>query len=103
MYGKCSKGLEAPRLVSYFLMSWTRWPLIGAKVETRVVLWTGLLGQIKNKCVSGNGSENFRQGRHMYFFLEKNIILCISPFKMHKIIFSPENLKKILGFTSRFR
>ena len=23
------------------------------------------------------------------------------PFKMHKIIFFPENLKKILGFTSR--
>ena len=24
-------------------------------------------------------------------------------FKMHKIIFFPENLKKILGFTSKFR
>ena len=66
----------------------------------------------KNKCVSGNGSENFRQGMHTYFFLtifflEKNIILCIlkgiSPFKMHKIIFFPENLKKFLGFTSKFR
>ena len=35
-------------------------------------------GQIKNKCVLGNGSENFRKGRHTYifliimFFLEKN-------------------------------
>ena len=23
----------------------------------------------KNKCVSGNGSENFRQGRHTYFLI----------------------------------
>ena len=37
-----------------------------------------------------------RIGTH--FFLEKNI-----PFKMHKIIFFPENLKKILAFTSQFR
>ena len=40
------------------------------------------------------GSHNFFD----YFFLEKNIILCIlkgeMPFKMHKIIFFPENLKK---------
>ena len=42
------------------------------------------------------GSHNF----FVYFFLEKNIILCIlkgeMPFKMHKIIFFPENLKKFL-------
>ena len=66
----------------------------------------------KNKCISGNGSENFRLGRHtcffyIFFFLEKNIILCILkgilPFKMHKIIFFPENLKKILGLTGKFR
>ena len=25
------------------------------------------------------------------------------PFKMHKVIFFPENLKKILGLTSKFR
>ena len=25
----------------------------------------------KNKCVSDNGSENLRQGRRTYFFLEK--------------------------------
>ena len=36
------------------------------------------------------------------------MILCIlngkMPFKMHKIIYIfPENLKKILGFTSKFR
>ena len=42
------------------------------------------------------------------FFLEKIIILCIlkgkRPFKMHKVIyFFPENLKKILGFTRKFR
>ena len=40
------------------------------------------------------------------FFLEKDTILCIlkgtSPFKMHKIIFFTENLKKIIGFTSKF-
>ena len=50
----------------------------------------------KNKCVWGNRSENFSQGRHTYFFLiifflDKNVILCILkgvlPFKMHKIIF----------------
>ena len=35
-----------------------------------------------------------------YFFSEKNTIL---PFKMHKIIFFPGNLKKILGFISKFR
>ena len=42
------------------------------------------------------------------FFSGKNIILCvlkaISPLKMLKIIFLPENLeKKNLGFTSKFR
>ena len=41
----------------------------------------------------------------IYFFLEKILILCIlkgiSPFKMHKIIFFPENLKKI-QFPSKF-
>ena len=41
-----------------------------------------------------------------YFFLEKNIILCIlkgkMTLKMHKIIyFFPENLKKVLDFTSK--
>ena len=52
-----------------------------------------------------------RVGTHFFlilFFLEKKyIILCIlkgkMPFKMHKIIFFPKNLKKILGFTSKFR
>ena len=42
----------------------------------------------------------------LFFFLEKNIILCILkgilPFKMHKIIFFQENLKKNQGFTSKF-
>ena len=41
------------------------------------------------------------------FFSEKKIFLCIlkgiSPFKMHKIICFSENLKKNLGFTSKFR
>ena len=63
-------------------------------------------------CVSGNRSENFRLGRHTYhflilFFLEKKIILCILkgilPFKLLKIIFLSENLKKSLGFTGKFR
>ena len=58
------------------------------------------------------GLKNLRRvGTHIYFliifFSGKNIILCIlkgiSPFKMHKIIFFPENLKKILGFTCKFR
>ena len=51
-----------------------------------------------------------RVGTHFFFrffFLEKNIILCIlkdeKPFKMHKIIFFPETLKQILGFTSKLR
>ena len=49
-------------------------------------------------------------GTHVFFnnfFLEKYIILCIlkgnMPFKMHKIIFFLENLKKYLGFTSKLR
>ena len=30
---------------------------------------SGLVGpNQKNKCVSGHGSENFRLGRHTYFF-----------------------------------
>ena len=63
-------------------------------------------GQIRKKCVWGNRSEHFRKGRHTYFFFffwKKNKILCILPFKMHKIIFFRENLKKIPGFTSKFR
>ena len=64
-----------------------------------------------NKHVSSNGSENFRYGKHTYFFKlffsGKNMILCIlkgiSPFKMHKIIYFPENMKKILDFASKFR
>ena len=31
------------------------------------------------------------------------ILKAILPFKMHKIIFFSENLKKNLGFTSKFR
>ena len=42
-----------------------------------------------------------------FFFLEKNVGLCILkgiwPFKMHKITFFLEHLKKILGFTSKLR
>ena len=50
----------------------------------------------KKKCFSGNKSENFRQGRHAhigtyiflnYSFYWKNAIICILPFKIHKIIF----------------
>ena len=51
-----------------------------------------------------------RVGTHIFliiFFLDKTIILCILkgslPFKMHKIIFFPENCTKILGFTCKFR
>ena len=59
------------------------------------------------------GSENIRHGRHTYFLMvsfflkKKYIILCILKdevlFKMHNIIFFPENLKIILGFNSKFR
>ena len=39
-----------------------------------------------------------RVGTHIFFSGKKNVILCIlkgiSPFKMHKILFFPENLKK---------
>ena len=46
-------------------------------------------------------------GTHIFFnysFSGKSIILCIlKGTKMHNIKFSPENLKKILGFTSKFR
>ena len=37
------------------------------------------------------------------YFSGKNINLCILPFKMHKIIYIPEKMKKIQGFTSKFR
>ena len=57
--------------------------------------------------VSGNGSEKLREGRYTFFFSGKNIFLCILkgilPFKIHKIIFFPENLKKNLRFTSKLR
>ena len=44
----------------------------------------------------------------IFFFSEKKLYNFMHfernlPFKMHKIIFFPENLKKILGFTSKFR
>ena len=48
-------------------------------------------------------------GTHIYLSEKKThtIILCILkgilPFKMHKIYIFPENPKKILGFTSKFR
>ena len=52
----------------------------------------------KNKCVSGNGSENFRLGRQTYFFSGKNIILCILKgeftFQNAKYIFFPRKLEK---------
>ena len=42
----------------------------------------------------------------LFFFLEKNVILCILkgelPFKMHIIFFSRKP-EKVLGFTSKFR
>ena len=69
------------------------------------------LGQTNNKGVSGNGTENFRQGRRtclflLVFFFWKNIILCIlkgeMPVKMHNIIFFPGKPEKNLGFTSSF-
>ena len=47
----------------------------------------------KNRSVSGNGSEKFRQGRHPHFlyYLFTGNFLCalkgILPFKMHKIIY----------------
>ena len=58
----------------------------------------------------GNGSENFMYVRHIYIYLfyfylvanynfmhfERHFAWPISPFKMHKIIFVPENLKKII-------
>ena len=44
-------------------------------------------------------------GTHI-FFSGKNITLCvlkgILPFKMHEIIFFPEDQKKNLGFTSKY-
>ena len=50
-------------------------------------------------CVSGNGSENLgRIGTHIFF----NYFFKM-PLKKHKKIFFPENLKKFLGFTSKFR
>ena len=49
-------------------------------------------------------------GTHIFFliifFLEKYDFMHFErhmPYKMHKIIFFPENLKTILGFTSKLR
>ena len=45
-----------------------------------------------------------RVGTHIFFIIffsgKKNDFM---HFKMHKVIFFPEKLKKILGFTSKFR
>ena len=66
----------------------------------------------KKGCVRVTGLNILvRVGTHvflLFFFSEiKFIILCILkyilPFKVHKIIFFPENLKKIPGFASKFR
>ena len=64
----------------------------------------------KNKCVLGNRSENFREGRHtfflIFFFWKKYKFMHLKgemPFKMHKIIFFPRKPEKSLGFTSKFR
>ena len=64
-----------------------------------------------NKKVCGNGSEIFKvRYAHILFFhfffiffFEKKNMHFERPFKMHKILFFPENLKKIIGFTSKFR
>ena len=54
-------------------------------------------GQIKNKCVLGNGWKILgRVGTHISFF-RKNIILCIF---LNIFFRKPE---KIVGFTSKFR
>ena len=68
-------------------------------------------------CVSGNGSENFRQGRHTHFSKKNNLMpferhfafqnasnyLKPENLKMHQIIFFPENQENILRFISKFR
>ena len=55
------------------------------------------------KILGGVGTHIF----FYFFFWKKITTLCIlkgiSSFKMHKIVFFPQNLKKILGFTSKFR
>ena len=49
----------------------------------------------------------FLGGAGTHIFLAKYIILCILkgmlPFKMHKILFFPENQENHLSFTSKFR
>ena len=56
-------------------------------LESEGMTHSATLGQIKNKSVSVNRSENSGRVDTHIFFLEKYIILCISPFRMHKIIF----------------
>ena len=56
----------------------------------------------KNKCVSGNRSKKFfgRIGTHIFFRKKYNFM----HFERHfERIFFLENLKKILGFSSKFR
>ena len=58
----------------------------------------------KNMCVFGQVGQ-----AHVFWggFWKKNFFMHfqigISPFKMHKNIFFPENLKKNLGFASKLR
>ena len=58
----------------------------------------------KKISVLGNRAEKKLGRIGAHFFLEKNIILCILKGIMHKIIyFFSENLKKILGLTTKLR
>ena len=51
---------------SFFFLHLTLAKLLGPSI--RGGNQTFLVPNKKNKCVSGNGSENYRQGRHSYFF-----------------------------------
>ena len=55
-------------------------------------------------CVLGNGSEILgRESTHIFFSGKKYNFMHFErllPYKMHTIIFFPENLKKILGLTT---
>ena len=87
-----------------------KWPL---NSETIMIFhkWQKY-GQIKNRCVSGNGSGNFRKCRHPYFcnyFLfwkKKNSIYAFwKVVHLSKYIksYSIQKTWKNLGFTSKFR
>ena len=72
--------------------------LTSSEYEHCINVYTLFRPNKKNKCVSGNRSEKFRQA-HTFF----NLFFFRMKFQMHEIIYFSESLKKIIGFISKLR